>query len=140
MDNNQQDQAQQTFVNQPVGQAGQQSPVVAPGTGGKEQLSGVADQAEFITPSEQEPNLSREEKEFGVETVSEHPRLTKEHEKIGIKPSGASAPVSAIPSGMIQLPMTQAKATGILKMHKKVTDSILWLATLVLKQIRITNK
>ncbi len=108
------------------------------GTLQKEQF--VSPASEFIKPSEQEPNISPEEKESGVETVSQYPRLSEEHVKIGIKPLGDTVPVSATPSGMVQLLMTQKRTTSILKMHKKVSDSILWLATLILKQVKIINK
>ena len=133
-----------TVQNQPAAQptqaVSQKQDQAASGLGKEQEKIATAAVGEFVKPSETEPVISQEEKEFGVEKVSEYPKLSEEHTKIGVKPSGEGVPVSTVPSGMVQLPMTQVKAKSILKMHKKVSESILWLATLVLKQIKISNK
>lgn len=90
---------------------------------------------EGVFASEPEPKLHAEVIETGVEKVSEMP-LTYDHERIGIKLAKESVPVQTAPSGIVQLPLTNKSAKSILKAHKKVTDSILWLAILVLRQLK----
>lgn len=94
---------------------------------------------ESIFASEQEPKLHAEVIEAGVEKVSKMP-MTSDHERVGIKLAKESVPVQTAPSGAVQLPLTKQQAKSILKAHKKVTDSILWLAILVLRQLKkMTN-
>ncbi|MCL5010504.1 MAG: hypothetical protein M1289_02780 [Patescibacteria group bacterium] len=113
---------------------------VSSSTAGKEQEGVPVDAGELIRPSEPELSISDEEKEAGAEGVSQYPKLSEEHAKIGIRHAGEGVPASAVPSGMVQLPMDSQKATGILRMHKKVSESIVWLAELVLRQIKINRK
>lgn len=97
------------------------------------------DSSDFIKPSEIEPNIHHEAAEVGVETVSEMPKLTEEHAKVGIGLSKEATPVQTSPSGAVQLPMTAKQAKNIMKTHNKITDSVLWLAVLVLRQIKKIN-
>ena len=92
--------------------------------------------AEFIKPSEQAPQISKELLEMGVESVSNVPDLTKQHQEAGIDHAKESVPVAAEPTGAVQIPMTQNQAQTNLKLHKKVSDSIVWLATLILKYFK----
>lgn len=92
--------------------------------------------SEFIKPSFEEPVLHPEVAEAGVEKVSELPGINEEHEQIGVKLAKESTPVSKEPSGIIQLPSTYQKAQQVMKTHKKVSDSILWLYTLIIKQFK----
>lgn len=94
------------------------------------------DSSDFIKPSEVEPNIHHEAAEAGVEKVTEMPKLTEEHVKIGIKLSKEAVSVQISPSGVVQLPMTAKQANNIIRTHKKISDSFLWLAVLVLRQIK----
>lgn len=55
----------------------------------------------------------------------------------GVVPVGTAAPIPTDPS--IQFPMTEEKAKGILKMHKKVKESITWLAMLIIRQMKMIS-
>lgn len=90
---------------------------------------------ESVFASEPETKLHAEVIEAGVEKVSEMP-INSDHEKAGIKLAKESVPVKTSPSGIVRLPLTTKQAKSILKAHKKVTDSILWFAILVLRQIK----
>ena len=97
----------------------------------------VVQTSEFIKPSDSEPQITKELSEIGVEAVSHTPALTKEHQDAGVYHAKESVPVATEPAGIVALPMTQTQAVSILKMHKKVSESILWLATLILKQFKL---
>lgn len=94
------------------------------------------DSSDFIKPSEVEPDIHNEAADAGVEKVTEMPKLTEEHVKAGIKLSKEAVSVQTSPTGTVQLPMTAKQAKNIIKSHKKITDSVLWLAVLVLRQIK----
>lgn len=93
-------------------------------------------QTEHIKPAEIEPVIHPEVKEAGVETYTEKPVLDQEHVKIGVTHSPDSTSVPTQPSGIINLPLTERQATNVVKVHKKVSDSVTWLAVLVLRQIK----
>lgn len=126
--------------NQNVQQSQTQTPTV--GAIHKEQGSTipVVQTSEFVKPSEPEPQVPSELKEMGVKPVSHVPTLTDEHQQAGIYHAKESVPVSAEPSGMVKLPMTKMEAQSVLKMHKKVSDSIKWLASLILKYFKTSQK
>ncbi len=89
---------------------------------------------EMMQPSEAEPTLHPEVQEAGVVAVSDVPNLTLEDQKAGIEPAKESVPVSTAPKGVVTLP-TQQQAEAVLKKNK-VTDSIAWMATLVLRVLK----
>ncbi|MBU2632806.1 hypothetical protein KKG52_03755 [Patescibacteria group bacterium] len=90
----------------------------------------------LLTSSEQDPNIEQEVKEAGVEKVSEKLQLTKEHEQIGVKHASSTTPVNLEPQKTIGLPMPVTKAREVIKTHKKVADSILWMAKTVIRQFK----
>lgn len=122
-----QDQTQSTV--QPASPQG--GPISPPQ---KEQEAPVGD---YLKASEVHPEISKEIQEAGVETVSEAPQITVEHKKAGLEPAKESVPVQPQPQGLVNLPMTQIQAQNVLKFHKKVTDSIAWLAMLILRQLKL---
>lgn len=137
------DPAQQPVPQIPVDQASQ-PPVVPAATPHKEaEPIATHSQApdEFIQPSENiEPAITPEVAEAGVEVVSERPPLPDAAQKLGVTHAKESTPVQTQPTGQVQLPMTKQQAHQTLKLHKKVTDSIVWLAFLILRQFKITHQ
>lgn len=103
-------------------------------------VSSGAGSVEGIRPSEPEPVIHPELTKVGVEKVTEFPTLTIEQKKIGITLAKEAVPVSTIPTGTVQLPLTQQQAKKIVGFHKKVSESIVWLATLVLRQVKIMHQ
>ncbi|MFH1186599.1 MAG: hypothetical protein V1697_00305 [Candidatus Levyibacteriota bacterium] len=97
----------------------------------------IAASEPLVLSSEKEPELHPEVKTAGVEIVSEAPKLTKEDAEAGITYAKEATPVETEPSGKVQLPMTEQKAEETLKMHKKIAESIRWLALSVLRQIKM---
>lgn len=95
---------------------------------------------EFITASEPTPKILPEVKDAGVEEVKDALPLTEEHKALGIEHAKESTPVVTEPSGIVGSPLTKAQAKQIIKMHKKIADSIVWLAMLVLKQFKIIQR
>ncbi|HSW88535.1 MAG TPA: hypothetical protein VLG12_05225 [Candidatus Saccharimonadales bacterium] len=77
--------------------------------------------------------------ETGAEAVSETPILTPEDAKAGIVHAKESTPVSTA-AATIVLPMTQQQAQQTVKIHKKVKDSLLWFAMLIMRQWQIAQK
>lgn len=86
--------------------------------------------------SEPELAISKELKDIGVESVPSLPNITETDRQAGITPSPQSAQVNIQPSGIVQLPLNQSEARDIVKSRKTVSDSIVWLANLVLKQFK----
>jgi len=115
--------------------------IPAPQTGlPQKEVEPVIQKEPLIKASEEEPKLHPEVAEIGVETVSEKPQLKEEHQKIGLEHSKESTPVKTEPSDKVSFPMTAQKANEIVKSKKSIKDSILWLATSVLRQIKIIGK
>ncbi|MCL5970181.1 MAG: hypothetical protein M1450_01610 [Patescibacteria group bacterium] len=97
--------------------------------------------SEVVRPSETEPVIEdKEVKEAGVETVTDVPKLTHEHIEAGINVSPQIAPVVTSPTGLVKPPLTEEEAKKILKFHKKISNSIVWMAAEVLRQLKIIKK
>lgn len=116
--------------NQPIGQSS------AVGLAQKEQApisSKVASEvSEIIEASEKAPRISAEEREAGVEQVSDKLRLTEEHKAVGIEHAKESTPVATQPLGIVKLPMSEEEVLKTIKTTSK-SDSKRWLAVLVEK-------
>lgn len=93
--------------------------------------------SDFVVHSEQLPKIEQELKEAGVEAVSETPKLTEVHEKIGVKLSPESSkPDLDSAAESESMPMAQANAQQIVKTNKNIKDSILWFAILMIKNFK----
>ena len=97
--------------------------------------------SEVLSPSETAPELSAEVEQAGVEVSKnvEVPDLTMHDKKAGLEHAPVIAPVPTQPSGTVQLPLTQEKATETLKKQKNTKNSVTWLAESVLRQIKIMH-
>jgi len=122
----------------PLGGAQPQPQVTQVGTVNKEVEAGTA--GDYVIPSEPEIVKEKEVKEVGVKEVLEAPRLTKEQERVGIKPSAETTPVPSQPSANIQLPMTQVQAKQVAQKNKNIRSSIVWLAILMLKHFKRVHR
>lgn len=136
--NSQQDNSNaqnQDQVNNQVQPQAVSSPVSSPQ---KEQIEPVLGQTppEWVKPSEKEPEIHPEIAEAGIKETSELPELKEDHKKAGIELAKESTPVSTEPLGIVELPMTQAQASNIVKKNKDSANALVWLAILVLKQIK----
>jgi len=98
----------------------------------------VGSVSDFVVHSEQAPKIEQELKEAGVEAVSETPKLTEVHEKIGVKlsPESSKPNLENEPSSTQSMPISQASAQQIVKTNKNIKDSILWFAILMLKNFK----
>ncbi len=100
--------------------------------------------SEFIKPSgaEASPVIPPEVAEHGVEAVvnEEAPRVTEEQRQVGIEPAKESVPVLTQPTGLVQGPMTEEEARETMKIHKKVSNSIVWLAATILKHAQMVHQ
>ena len=83
--------------------------------------------------SEPELKVSKELEDIGVESITALPNITDEDREAGIKLSPQSAQVNTQPSGSIQSPLSQKEAEDVIRHKGDITQSIAWLATLVLK-------
>lgn len=136
-------------VSQPVQQqppvqnatAAQQVPVSLGGAQGEPVGAVRKEQApvsvsEYLKASEPELTLEKEVQDAGVTIENQPYVLPPEQSKMGVYLTGDAAPVAQSPSGAVSLPMTTQQAKKALKLHKKVSRSIVWLATIVLRQIK----
>lgn len=102
----------------------------------KEQAPVAVSPEQVMQPTEAPPQLHPEVLASGVEHVTPMPPLTSSQQQAGIELAKESVPHPVSPSGMVQLPLTAQQAQQVVKTHKKVTDSIFWLATLILMQFK----
>ena len=93
---------------------------------------------ELIKPSEPEPTLHEEVENAGVEAKKEVPNLTLEDKKAGLTLAKESTPVTTQPTGITRI-MTQEEAEKEAK-NKKAGNSIVWLATLILRQFKVMHQ
>jgi len=120
------DQAQPRAQVQPV------QPVVPAGSINKEAGPVSAADAEFIKPTDTEPQLSPELKESGIEVKNDKPNLTFEHKELGLDHAGSNITVSTQPTAPIKLPMSEKEIADKLKTGQD-DDSGKWLAGLIQK-------
>lgn len=130
---------------QPMQDDGNLSQVAAPVSGVQKEQQPLASarvdsHSEWVTPSETEAQIPKELSEVGIEAVASNdkPQLTKEHKDAGLEHAGESTP---IPSGSnVQLPMTEGEAKSAIAKEKNITNAFVWLATSVLRQIKILHR
>ena len=132
---NAQPQVQQPGVISPVQPSSQQP--VSVGVGKESApISANAPSVEFVKENLPIIELPQEVKEAGVEEVKgETLEISPEMQQAGVQPVGLAAAIPTKPA--LKFPMTEEKAQGILKMHKKVKESVTWLAMLVVRQMKI---
>lgn len=121
-----------------------QSQVLISTSPNKEVESSVSD---FVTHSETPPVLDKEIEAVGVQTVSDNPVLTVEHEVIGVKPSLETTVPSLEPKLNVE-PLGEKEAKDTVNKYKNSVDltehveqayflpSIFGFATLILKNLR----
>lgn len=113
------------------------------GTGLKEQGSHMVQEApetqDLVMESSPEMKLSPEVVEAGVEAKNEAPVILKEHEQVGLQHAGATVPVQ-IPQDLKAWPLTKQQAQAVIAVHKKVKESVTWLAMLILKQFKVAER
>lgn len=88
-----------------------------------------------VQPSGIEPEIHRELEQIGVKSVPEFPEVKPEHQRIGISPAKESVPVQTVPSGHVQIPMTEEEARQTLK-EEKPENALKWLAALIVKHFK----
>lgn len=115
-----------------------QQPVTPVAPAGKEAPPMPSAPQEWVKENPAEMVLPKEAQEVGAEvTPSEVLEVASEVAGQGVTPVGVATPV---PTNLtIKFPMTEEKAEGILKMHKKIKDSIYWLAMLIVRQFQILH-
>lgn len=94
----------------------------------------------LVVPSLEKVEVAPELKEIGVEAKDEVPELTPEDAQAGIVHAKESTPVVVAEEPSIKLPMSQQQAQQIVKLHKKVKDSLFWFAMLILRQWQISER
>ena len=91
--------------------------------------------SDYVKVSESEPEIHPEVAEAGVEAVSEEkPPLTEEHFKIGVKEAIPEPKIE--PSTDVHYPISQQQASQTVKVNKNITNSILWMANSVIRQLK----
>lgn len=115
------------------------TPISAPSKEGGPAFSESTE--ESIKASSPEMEISPElQHEIGAEVNTETPTLTPADANAGIVHAKESVPVSTTPTSAIVLPMSQQQAQQTVKVHKKVKDSLFWLAMLIMRQWQVAQK
>jgi len=119
----------------------EETPISVPSVSREGEPTGVARSEAGVSASVPEIEISPElHQETGVEAVHETPQLTPADTQVGIQHAKESVPVSVASAGTITLPMTQQQAQQTVKSHKKVKDSLFWLAMLIMRQWQLAQK
>jgi hypothetical protein len=116
-----------------AGPTSDQNQITPSGSSLNKEVGSVSD---YVTHSEQAPKIDAEIKEAGVEVVSEMPKLTEVHERIGVRLSPESSKPNLESSDGQAMPISQVNAQQIVKTNKNIKDSILWFAILMLKNFK----
>lgn len=121
---------------QPAQSSPQQMPISAPQ---KEQGPGImpveSGSAQQSVEVQQPPSVESVPKPDAAPSVE----ITLTDKKAGVVPSIQSAPPASVAKNFTY-PMTQQEAVQTVKIHKRVTDSIRWLAMLILRQMQKGGK
>ena len=102
---------------------------------------GLGRMTEFVQPTHAEPVLAPEVKEAGVEVAPnvEQPQIPAAVAQAGVQPAKAAVPVQPVTETVVQYltdqPFSEVEAVKLEK-STKARDSIRWLATFVLRQIK----
>lgn len=102
---------------------------------------GLGRMSEFVQPANPEPVLAPEVKEAGVEVSPdlEQPQIPVAVAQAGVQPAKAAVPIQPVTGAKVEYitdaPFTQEVAQKVEK-SKRASDSIRWLATFLLKQIK----
>ncbi len=97
---------------------------------------------EYITPSQPEIKLAQELKEAGVTpapNIDQPPITPAPKQSPQLTLAKESVPVQTKPQGIVQFPMQEDKAVEVVKASKP-RESIRWLATLILEQVKKAHK
>lgn len=86
---------------------------------------------------EEAPQLPREVQKAGVAPIQGQIKLSVQDKKAGMTEAGEATPVSLQPTQAISLPLTDDQIQEAL--HQKIANSILWLATWCLRQLRMAH-
>jgi len=132
-DDNQKNQDLNTpIIQQPTQPQSQTAPVGAIHKEGEPIVS--APVSEYLTPSENKPEISKEVGEAGVkESEPEMPEISFEAKKAGVVESIPE--VHTEPKGFVNFPYdTQEKAEQVVKEDKNSTDAKRWMAVSSLRQ------
>ena len=159
MDNTQQQNTtqQNTIVEFPkdqgnVQQTGQGQPVTQPvqqqsGESGLhkelEPMPSLSAPTELLKPVEQHVELEPEVEDAGVEFIAPVPQITPEEKEIGVALAKETMPMEKEPTPQLNTSMTQAQAQQLVKgnfLFKNVSDPMIWLALLVLRQHQMVAK
>lgn len=97
---------------------------------------------DLLRPSEPEPSLHPEVVKAGVEASGREtlPKLTADDKNAGLTEAKESTPVHTSPLGNVQLPMTEGEAKQALAKERNTSNSLVWLAISVLRQIKMLHK
>ena len=114
-----------------------QTPVSTPvGVAGPQKELGPAILA-YVERTDEKPEIPAQLKELGVESVSDEVEIPYEAKKAGLAPSKQAVPAQTMPDGTVFIPLTSSESFSILKMHKDITEAIVWLATWCIRQLKM---
>lgn len=98
---------------------------------------------ELISPSEQPVELEPDVKEAGVSEVAQTPNIPDDLVQAGVQATPPLPSVATVQKPSIKMPISLDKAEKITKgsfLFKNPSSSLLWLALVVLRQLRMKKK
>lgn len=97
---------------------------------------GPAGAEAYLEPVSEKPEVSKELKEAGLEPVTSEIEVPYEAKKAGLEMAKEAVPVSVPTAPSSTVPFTMAQSLNILKIHKKISDAIVWLAMWCIRQLK----
>lgn len=94
----------------------------------------------YIERTDEKPEIPPELKDAGVEHVSDEIEVPYEAQKVGLTVSKQSVPAKTEPDGTVSIPLSMQESSSILRVHKDITDAIVWLANWCLRQFKKRTK
>lgn len=128
---------QQVKSNTPADSAGRQAT-----SSSQSVQASLVKEREVLLPLEKagaarEVEIPPEVKDVGVQPIQDEIEILQGVPS-GVIHAGPETPIVTQPTGVVKLPLTDEEIEKAL--HHKIVDSILWLATWCLRQIKITHR
>lgn len=130
-----QDVARMTVQSSLPGKENAPRPLTAEQSDGEQAIAIPKPPEHLIEETAPEVKVAPEVAEAGVEPVkTEVMEVSPELKQQGVQPTGAAVPIKEEPT--LNLPMTEEEAEKIVKSKKSWKESVVWMATMIIKQIK----
>lgn len=94
----------------------------------------------YIEKTDVKPDIPPQLTELGVEHVTDEIEVPYEAQKVGLTHSKEAVAATTEPDGTVFIPLTASESFSILRIHKDITEAVVWLANWCIRQLKIQRK